>query len=192
MSNIDDLYREIAEANVEGGERKIEEDGDFLVETQEVRVSSSANIRTKGALLWVVTFEIVEGGSTAHPNGSRRAWVAKPTLYPKAKAAVKEHICASFGVDAVGDKGALTEASARAAHEDQILYGTLVRLTTEKIITKAKLDFTVHRWSPAKEGEIVRRSTRPATAGWEIHPDSSEHAWCPATGAVVPKGEVGL
>jgi hypothetical protein len=192
MSVIEDLYRETASANVEGGERKIEEDGDFLVETHEIRVSTSVNVRTRGALLWVVTFEIVEGGSAAHPNGSKRAWVAKPTLYPQAKSAMKAHICASLGVDAVGDKGALTEVSVRAVHEDQILHGTLVRLATERITTKSSLPFTVHRWYPAKEGEIVRRSAKPATAGWEIHPDSPGHAWCPATGEVVLRGEVGL
>lgn len=193
MSNLNSLYNDVAGAEFEGRDPKIDEAGDFIVENRQVRAGNSKDPRQGGALLWIVTFEILSGGTQENPNGARRAWVTKPNNYPQAKATMKAHICASLGMDPANKDTSLSADSVRAVYEDQVLYGTRVRLVTQRIVTQgSKQDFTVHLWYPVAAGEVVKGEAKPLSVGWQLHPDSPDFAWNPATNEVKPRGEVGL
>lgn len=195
MPNYTDLYQSIAASDVRGGGAKIEEDGDFTVETRDIRVEESRDksISGGGGTLWIVEFIVLTGGSATNPDGAKRSWVAKVTRQEKAKENVKAHICACYGLEPRKVvKGALAEESVRAVVDGQCLHGMRVGLQTERITTKSGYDFTVHTWYPLTPGQITRGSEPPAGAGWELHPGNDEYAWCQATGEVRPRGEVGL
>jgi len=119
---------------------------------------------------FVIEFEVVEGGTEKHPEGSRRSRVSKMSPADENVStkigAMKAHFEAVSGTP----QSEIDKEFLEAVENDPLKYeGILVRAEVlEKIKTKAGGDFTPMNWYPYDEEESEQSS--PATVSTESAP----------------------
>lgn len=167
-SDIDDMFKGMADAPPPGSGTYINGDGDFLVEV--VKAFGKEGFKGKS---YIVEFKILESSNPdAAPVGATRSWTLKwdkkqnhadlkafalavTDLESAAETKREAEITATYMVFAsagqlvAGDASLKAKQLLEAAGGFEGFEGLKVRLNTEKRPTQAGGEFTRHRWTPA-------------------------------------------
>jgi hypothetical protein len=146
------VFNEMADAQAQSRGIKIEEDGDFIVRVDAVKMEESNEDKT---LLYVAEYTIVESSSDDNPHGAERSWVQRPEQRRNTDMGnIKVFVGSCEGIKEVNSAKMKPETFEASVSDAQPYAGTILRLSTQMIITKgSKRPFCIHNWSPF-EGDV--------------------------------------
>jgi len=181
------VFEEMAKAQVQGRGQSINEDDDFVVRIDRIKMQAS----NQGfGLLWIVEFTVLKG-TEANPRESARSWVQKPEKRPQTDPGnIKAFVAVLEGHADPTKADMPAETFERAASDAQPYTGRVLRLRTQVVQTRAGFDFTVHNWQAPLDGDEALAADVPPPSEKETFGGGSAIAGgtTPVAGATAADG----
>ena len=147
LSVLDGMKTESAVPGAGGN--KIKTDGNFKVRVTKVGIQASQNPKTRGAVYFIVEYEVLESSVDSVQVGAAKSWSNDLTNEFFGLNNCKNFMASASGLDLESEEAqAIGREDVAAAIEKELLVGVEVGLTVSMTDTQSGFPFAKHAWKP--------------------------------------------
>jgi len=149
MVDYNAVFDTFEHADPTGRGPKIDVDGKFLVEVEEVRLRESQNPTTQGHVYFVVQYRVLESDHEKIPSGRVFTWTNDLMNQFFGMSNCKQFLAAALGLEPSSEEArSLGKEHIQEAIEGEAFNGEKLCLATQNKTVNSGREITVHAWSP--------------------------------------------